>query len=113
MNEWSGTSSEEATETGVEFHATEYTGDRIVYSFASKKNGKMTLKLKSSLMGDYEIIFITSDRTILKTIPAFSKSKEITLDQLPEGTVDMIIRSEKVSGTFYVDTVSMDSVSVK
>ncbi len=111
MKEWSGTASEEATETGIIFHAKEYSGDKIVYSFPSNRDRKVTLELKSTLKGDFEIVFITSDRTILKTVPAFTQSKEITLKQLPKGKIDMIIHAEKVSGSFSVDTITEDTAS--
>jgi Antirepressor regulating drug resistance, predicted signal transduction N-terminal membrane component len=106
FNEWNGTCEEKTNATGLLLELKDFTGDKINTSFYPDENGNKTLEFTSSLIGDFKIAFITSDRTIIKTIPSFTGYKEITLNDLPEDRIDMIILSRKVSGTLKVNTVS-------
>lgn len=106
MKKWSGFATEEVIDVGIKFTAEDYTGDKINYSFTPDADGSKTLNIKASLQGDFEIYFITSDRSIIKSIPSFSGSKEVTLKDLPAASIDMIIRSNQVSGSLTVTAVT-------
>ena len=106
MKKWSGFSTEEVTDAGIKFTAEDYTGDKINYSFTPDADGSKTLDIKASLKGEFEIDFITSDRSIIKSIPSFTGSKEVTLKDLPAASIDMIIRSNQVSGSLTVTAVT-------
>ncbi len=106
MKKWSGFATEEVIDVGIKFTAEDYTGDKINYSFTPDADGSKTLNIKASLKGDFEIYFITSDRSIIKSIPSFSGSKEVTLKDLPAASIDMIIRSNQVSGSLTVTAVT-------
>lgn len=104
MSVWIGSAGEIKTSTGIKLNARNYTGDKSNYDFSSEENGSKTLKLNSSLTGEYEIVFVTSDRTIIKTIPAFTGNKEITLTELPKDTISMKVYAINVSGFLTIDS---------
>ncbi len=99
---WSGSLGEVEKNGAIEVNADSYTGDKINYEFIAKKGDSKTISLDSYLVGSYEIVFATDDRTVIKAIPAFSKSENVTLDNLPEGRVSMRLIGYNVSGSLVV-----------
>lgn len=103
MDSWTGSCKEEKTAKGCLIKTKEWTGDKISYSYEAREGETKTFHLNSYLYGSYQIVFVTDDRTILETVPAFTGEKEITLTNLPKGNVNVILYSQSADGSLYIN----------
>lgn len=103
MTAWDGLISEDKKENGVGLQLKGYVGDKVVYEFFVEENDDKTVKFNSFLTGDFDIVFVDSDRNIIETIPSFRADKEATLTNLPKGKIEIIVYANNISGSLYLE----------
>lgn len=111
IDRWSGSANEVNRQDGiVEVNLTNFIGSRNNYEFETQ-DSTATLHLKSSLSGNYEILFMAEgSKTILEAIPSFTGSKEIILTGLPKGTICLSIYAMNASGKLEIEKVSTQDI---